>query len=220
MQVSVYFNFTLACNIFPVCRLSRIVVILRSITDPNDVLEFLNAPPATKFSSSIFTIGGFQWQLYAFPKGKYRPSSYHRSFIEGCELYLQVISSSWPTNVSRILFNYRLCCQGANSSFTNIQEFVRNQAHSVSWYRVTLTTAEIESLEGQHIHLKCYINILKIIANDRYSIIYQFPFKLSTLPTPNNVQIEWKIDNISDLFINTKCEHMELPIFHHFWCLK
>ena len=194
------------------------------ITDANDVLEFLNASPGTRFSSKIFRIGGLQWQLFAYPKGKYRPSRSHRSFIEGCELSLQLLSSSWPSNVYKIIFNYRLCCQGANSSFSNVQMFVRNQDHSVSWYRGTLTTKELEALEGQTIELKCYINILRTIAHDQYSIIYQFPFKLSQQSNNNNPNLfeyEWQINNISDLFINTKCgKHIESPIFNHFVCLR
>eukprot|EP01083_Nonionella_stella_P225401 801385_1 len=86
------------------------------ITNPSAVTEFLNAPPGTKFSSNIFTIGGFAWQLYAYNKHSRNP-------IQGCELYLELISSSWPKYAYKIIFNYRLFCSNASSSFTNIHQF-------------------------------------------------------------------------------------------------
>ena len=212
-----------------------------NITDPSFVSKFLAAPPGARFSSDTFIIGGLEWKIHAYPKGKFEAPKQRKDHIEGCELYLQLLSKSWPHKMKKIIFNYRLYCPAANSSFTNIHSWNKSdKKYFVHWFRGTLTTKELEACEGRQINFKFYINILRIInfahnPKSRYHnrskqvqsspVKYQFPFKLSSIdpsnPNKNVFEYEYKVDNIEELFVNTKCgKHLESPIFDNLWCLR
>ena len=56
-----------------------------------------------------------------------------------------------------------------------------------------------------------------MVATDQRSILYQYPYK----NTSQYIDFEWKIDNVEEIFLNTKIgKHTESDIFNNFWCLR
>ena len=82
--------------------------------------EFINAGNAIKFQSGVFDIGGFDWQIIAYPNGNRFEN------MGSVMIYLKMLS--YPDNMPYggvLTVNFRIQCKETQSSSTFIETYSR-----------------------------------------------------------------------------------------------